>query len=456
MVGRGRVRNSGWILTKKTRFANAWNARVSSNFHRVRYHPPRLGKNVIVVGGGIAGLAASIYLARGGRTVTLFERERYLGGRATTELHSGFRFNLGPHRVLRRGASARVFRELGVPLRGGRPRAGGTAIVGGKRYRLPVSILPLILTGLLTPRAKLEAASLMFRIRKIDPATAAQMTLTEWLDANVSDARLRLTFEALVRASTFSSDPDQNAALALQQLKLANQGFAYVDEGWQKLVDSLHSHAVSAGVNFVTSSEVLRVIHEGNVLRAIELGGLQEENRGTRLAADNVVLAIDPVTARRLVGEAEFTRSWSRLRPVAAACLDIALSRLPNRDHPVVVPIDRPLYVSVHSAFAQLTPRGGALIHAVKFQNDPRADEELGSLLDELQPGWRDLVVFRRFLPSVVVSNALVTPDTPRPWPATPVRGLYLAGDWVEAEGLLADAALSSARAAAEAILRTP
>lgn len=444
------------ILTKKGPFANAWNARVSSNFHWVRYHPPRLGKNVIIVGGGIAGLAASIYLARGGRTVTLFEREHRLGGRATTQLHSGFRFNLGPHRVLRRGPAARVFRELGVPLRGGRPRAGGTALVGRERYRLPVSPLPLILTALLTPRAKLEAASLMFRIRKIDPATAAQMTLKEWLDANVTDARLRLTFEALVRASTFSSDPDQSAAPALQQLKLANQGFAYIDEGWQKIVDSLHSHAVSAGVNFVTSSDVLRVVHEGNAVRAIELGGLEGETKGTPLAADNVILAVDPVTARRLVGDAEFARSWGDLRPVVATCLDVALSGLPDRHHPVAVPIDRPLYVSVHSAFAQLTPHGGSLIHAVKFQDDPGAEEELGSLLDELQPGWRDLVVFRRFLPSVVVSNALVTPRTPRPWPATSVRGLYLAGDWVEAEGLLADAALSSARAAAEAILRTP
>ena len=33
-----------------------------------------VAKNVVIVGGGIAGLAASIYLARGGRTVTLFEK----------------------------------------------------------------------------------------------------------------------------------------------------------------------------------------------------------------------------------------------------------------------------------------------------------------------------------------------------------------------------------------------
>jgi pyruvate/2-oxoglutarate dehydrogenase complex dihydrolipoamide dehydrogenase (E3) component len=38
----------------------------------------------------------------------------------------------------------------------------------------------------------------------------------------------------------------------------------------------------------------------------------------------------------------------------------------------------------------------------------------------------------------------------------TAVRGLYLAGDWVGDEGMLADAALASARAAAKAILAAP
>jgi phytoene dehydrogenase-like protein len=421
----------------------------------VRYDPRSLSRNVIVIGGGISGLAASIYLARGGMTVTLFEREQHLGGRATTQLHSGFRFNLGPHRVLRRGAAARIFRELGVPLRGGRPRSGGTALFERKPHRLPVSLVPLLLTTLLSPGAKFEAARLMFRIRKIDPAPFSGMTIGQWLDSNVSDAQLRRTFEALLRAATYSSDPDQSAAPALQQLKLANQGFVYVDEGWQKIVDSLHSHAVSAGVNFVTSSNVLRVVHDDRV-RAVELGGLQDEEKGTQLAADTVVLAIDPVSASRLAGDAPMTKTWRALQPVTIACLAVALSKLPDHKRPIVVEMDRPFYLGAHSSFAQLTPHGGALVYAVKFGGGGDAEPELESFLDDVQRGWRDLVVTRRFLSSPVVSNALPTPANPRPWPVTNVRGLYIAGDWVESEGLLADAALSSAKAAAEAILRSP
>ena len=54
---------------------------------------------------------------------------------------------------------------------------------------------------------------------------------------------------------------------------------------------------------------------------------------------------------------------------------------------------------------------------------------------------------------AMTVSNALVRPNTPRPPAVTKVKGLYLAGDWVGEEGILADAALGSARTAAKAIL---
>src|SRR6185436_3998372 len=64
----------------------------------------------------------------------------------------------------------------------------------------------------------------------------------------------------------------------------------------------------------------------------------------------------------------------------------------------------------------------------------------------------------RRFLPSLVVSNALVTAEdgglAGRPPVEVPgVRGLCLAGDWVGPEGMLADASLASAEAAAQALL---
>src|SRR5205823_4185313 len=122
-----------------------------------------------------------------------------------------------------------------------------------------------------------------------------------------------------------------------------------------------------------------------------------------------------------------------KLTPVTASSLDVALSRLPQPGRNFALGIDRPLYYSVHSAYAQLTPSGGALIHVAKYGGDSKAEPELEALLDEMQPGWRDLVVHRRFLPAMTVSNAIAEPvrdgAAQRPGPATSIRGLYLAGD---------------------------
>ena len=451
-----------------------------------------MSKNVIVVGGGLAGLAAAIYLARGGRTVTLFEKRRQLGGRAITNLRQGFRFNLGPHALYRAGAASATYRELGIPADGGIARAKGMLVAGKDEFKFPGNLWSGLTTSFLGPKARLQFLALMVRLRRIDASRYASMTLRQWLDENIRDERLRELMEAFFRLCTYSNHAEiESAASALAQAKIAVRGVKYVHEGWQKIVDSLHNAAVAAGVNFVSSSRIVGVHHRDGEVKSVELGGLEfdadrmdtqsiaypeikpEDVEGARIPASTVVLAVDPQTAAELVDDSSVTKSWTALRPVTAACLDVALRRLPDPKNTFALGVDRPVYLSVHSAFAQVAPKGGALIHTAKYLKDQSLvtddydasskrrggmsedERELESLLDRVQPGWREELVHRRFLPKMTVANALVTPNEPRPPFNTPIRGLYVAGDWVGSEGMLSDAALASARAAAKTILAT-
>ena len=122
--------------------------------------------------------------------------------------------------------------------------------------------------------------------------------------------------------------------------------------------------------------------------------------------------------------------------------------------------IDRPEYLSVHSAAARLAPPGAALVHVARYLGagpaPPDTEAGLERLLDAVQPGWRDAVIARRYVPALEASGALVTARAGglagRPGTAVPdAPGLFLAGDWVGGEGMLADASLASGRAAARA-----
>src|SRR3954466_12468077 len=92
--------------------------------------------DVIVVGGGLAGLAAASYVARAGRTVTLFDKSGSLGGRAESQERAGFIVNLGAHALYEKSAAIQVLKELGVKYTGGSP-TGVRVMSRGHSYLAP-------------------------------------------------------------------------------------------------------------------------------------------------------------------------------------------------------------------------------------------------------------------------------------------------------------------------------
>jgi hypothetical protein len=80
-----------------------------------------------------------------------------------------------------------------------------------------------------------------------------------------------------------------------------------------------------------------------------------------------LVLATGPAAASAIVTSDALAAWCGRAIPVKAACLDVALARLPNEKMTFALGVDRPLYFSVHSRTATVAPPGAALVSAMRY-----------------------------------------------------------------------------------------
>ena len=422
------------------------------------------GARVVVVGGGLAGLSAATFAARAGARVTLFERLSDPGGRARTREERGFLFNQGPHALYQGGEAMAALRELGIePAGRAAPTSGALAVRDGRMHALPGGLVSLLTTDLFSLAEKLEFARLLSALPKLDVASLDGVTLADYLLRELRHARVRDVVAAVVRLTGYANAPEQiSAGVAIAQLRLGlGSGVRYLDGGWSALVGALAAKARETGVALRSGVRAERVEHDGAV-RAVQLAD------GERIAADAVVLALGPAEASELVDEGRnaFLASAARAcLPVRAACIDLGLARLPVPRRTFALGIDRATYFSVHSASAALAPQGQALVQAARYLapgESPAREEveaEFDALLDLVQPGWREHVLARRVMRELVVTHDL--PHAARgglagrtPGAVDGIANLWLAGDWVGPEGLLADASLASGRAAGLGALR--
>jgi phytoene dehydrogenase-like protein len=72
--------------------------------------------DVIVVGGGMAGLTATAYLAREGRKVLLLEKNRELGGLVNSFTRDGFHYDSGVRALESAGIILPMLKDLKIEL----------------------------------------------------------------------------------------------------------------------------------------------------------------------------------------------------------------------------------------------------------------------------------------------------------------------------------------------------
>jgi len=429
-------------------------------------------RRAVVVGGGIAGLAAATVLAERGVRVCLVEREQFLGGRAGSwpdQLHDGAAFEMerGFHGFFRQYYNLRrLLRRVDPQLQQLAP-AGDYPILGpdgqvesfaGLPRRAPWNLAALALrTPTLRPRDLLgirpgpALAMLAF-----DPqATYARYDWTsarDYLDSIGFPERARRMLFDVFAHSFFSAEEELSAAELLMMFHwyfVANREGLIFDVArrpmsaafWRPLGD----HLTRLGVDLRLGAGAARVVRHGGW--RVELDG------GSDAEGDALVLALSVPGLQRLVADSDDLlreAAWSGRVRALPLTRPFAVWRL-WLDRPVdarrapfagTTGFGRLDNISVYDHFqdestAWAAARGGAVVELHAYAVEPDADldglrAELLAGLHALYPETRGAHVRdQRFLWKQDCSGFPPGTHAERVGVDTPLAGLTVAGDFV-------------------------
>ena len=425
------------------------------------------GLKTAIIGGGWAGLAAAVELSAAGADVSVFEAAKQLGGRARhVEIH-GHHLDNGQHIMV--GAyreTLRLMKAVGadagqvlqrLPLELSYPGAGF-------RMKLPRLPAPFHLAfGLLSASGccvgeKFAAVRFMRFLQACDYRLMADCTVAELLDRHLQHSALRRYLWQPLCLAALNTAPEEASAQIFANTLRDSVG------GLRSDTDLLLP-AADLGRIFPDAAADFIVAHGGKIHLSTRIEQIDPRHEIRGEAFDRVILAVAPQHAASLLAKHPETAAIAGLladytyEPIATVYAGYAPElRLPcpmlGLDNGTEEGLgqwifDRGILCGTHGVMSfVLSARGN--------WDECNNDDLLNTLHAELEsalnkkltkPRWHQVIRERR-------ATFSCRPKLPRPAAQTPLRGLWLAGDYVCADyPATLEGAVRSGIAAAGAIL---
>jgi squalene-associated FAD-dependent desaturase len=434
---------------------------------------------VLVIGGGLAGIAASLDCADAGAIVTLLEVRPRLGGAAYSFERDGLRIDNGQHVFMRCCTAYRALLERvgSAPSISIQPRLRVPVLSPGSppaviaRGALPA---PLHLAGTLARYRylkrlqRLGAARAALALRRLDPRDPAleRASFGEWLQRHGQgpDAVENL-WEVIVRPTL--NLPTAEASLALGAFTFRTALLARADAGDIGFHDATLSATIGepaeralgeAGVEVKLGWRAQRVRRRA--------GGFEVDGGEEVLGAQVVIVAVPHNRAGALIeplAPAE-ARRLSALESSPIVNLHVLYDRAVLAE-PFAAAVRSPVQYLFDRTVASGAPAGCQYLAVslsgaeAEMQTSPRGlRERYLPALSDLLPGARAARVERFFITREHAATFRAAPGVGalRPGARSSVAGLVLAGAWTDTgwPGTL-ESAVRSGHAAAREALRT-
>ncbi len=438
---------------------------------------------MLIIGGGFAGLAAGVALAKGGRRVRLVEQKPYLGGRARSFVDptTGSVVDNGQHILM--GCYRATLRFLGEIGTLDRVRFQPQLTVRflerpGRETRLVCPYLPSpwhLLVGVLRSasfswREKLEVVRLG---RALESGRAKmngfeRLSVEEWLSRLGQSERLRRNFWDLLSIAAMNEDPRRASAVLFERVLRLALFTSPEDSRIGVAACGLSECYVQAAADYIgrrngrveTSRSVAGLLLSDGVCQGVRLAD------GSEVRASAVLSAAPWFELARLLPpdalrSEPFFGKCLVLQPAPIISINLWFDRplteadfVGLRGTTIQWLFNKSKILGTNENYVSLVLSGAhAHIERTKEELLEMALGELRELLPEARAAKlrHSLVVKERF--------ATFSPrwdvEPLRPPARTPLAGFYLAGDWT-ATGLPAtiEGAVQSGYTAAEEILR--
>lgn len=297
-----------------------------------RSRPSKGGQPVVVIGGGVAGCAAALRLARSGQPVVLLERSPALGGLVVSFSIGGTPIECFYHHIFPHEHDIiALIRDLGLGSSLEWHKSSTGVLYDGRVWPF-TSPLDLLKFGPLPPVDRVQAGIGALRMRRIHEwEPLDDIPAADWLRSYCGEGASEVLWDPLLRAKFGTAAGDVPAAWMwgrINQRSAARRGtgenLGYIRGGFRRLFEALHSELTAAGVDVRTSVEVAAVATSDDRVVGVDT------SEG-RIDAGAVVYAGTLNGLGRLVPPALQDPRWSEIGSLGVLCVVLEM-RAPLSD----------------------------------------------------------------------------------------------------------------------------
>lgn len=416
-----------------------------------------MSQNVLVVGGGLAGLSSAARLAYNGFNVTLLEKSPKLGGRAITIPLKGFKFNFGAHAIYARDRSTLRKFESELPLKIDWKNFSPSKAfydLGSFTTPMPATLAGLLRTKVLDPENKLRFTYEIIKTMTSLERGEEGVPIGEYLQ-NASQP-IRDLLLTLASSNFFSNETERiPSPLFFQYYKrlfAAKYAVSYIGGGWQSIVDCFAEIITNNQGQIIPKEKVTKIELEGNQIRKVH-------GKEKTYQADYYIFCIPPKELTKLFAGSPYEQTfteYANYQPTQVIVYDVGLSKRIQTPFAYVYHKGERVFITDISYYdTTCTPEGGQLLQAISYLNQDEVGNKeivdqktksIESVYDKHFPGWRDRLVTKRLSKRATVQEIKCVDDQRlMPIKFYGLSNVYFAGDWCQGQGQLSELSFSSA-----------